>query len=812
LSEKIHNQTYKLKILSYFQNFKKSTKQKTIVLLVILLVILFSISLPNPLFNDPLSTIIEDSNGELLGAQISNDGQWRFPSNNNIPDKFEKAITCFEDKRFFIHFGIDPIAFSRAMLTNIKKREIVSGGSTITMQVLRLSRKGKPRTIWQKLIEIYLAFRLECSFSKKQILSFYASNAPFGGNVVGIDAASWRYFGRNADKLSWAEAALLAVLPNSPALIHPGKNRQLLTNKRNRLLKKMFFAGYFDLETLELSIAESIPEKPKPFPLIAQHLLAKASKNNVDNTKITTTINIELQKKLITILDKHHSSLKGNGINNLAALIIDVETGGVKAYVGNIGDIHDKNNASQVDVITSSRSTGSILKPFLYAAMLHSGEILPTALVPDIPTRYGEYAPQNFNLGYDGAVPAKRAIARSLNVPAVKMLQQYGVSRFHFLLKKLGMTTITHLPDYYGLSLILGGAEGSLWDLTGIYASMARTLNHFNKNSGLYDKEDFHPPIYKINEIKNTQKQFSDLENTSFLSAGAIWLTFDAMIDVERPTDESNWQLFNSSQKIAWKTGTSFGFRDGWAIGVTPNYVVGVWVGNADGEGRPDLTGINTAAPILFDIFNSLSPSKYWFSKPFDDMGKVAICRQSGYLASELCENIDSMWIPSNGIRFPKCKYHQLIHLDKTEKWRVNSDCESPMNMVHRAWFVLPPAMEWYYKSKNTNYKPLPPFKDGCNENFTSTTKSMEIIYPYNLTKIFVPTELDGKLGSTVFEIVHRKPNTSVFWYIDNQFVGETKNYHRLALNPKQGKHLLTLTDEYGEIITRNFEILQKRK
>ena len=578
------------------------------------------------------------------------------------------------------------------------------------------------------------------------------------------------------------------------------------------MLEKLFKSKIIDYETCLLGKDEPIPEKPNEFPQEAPHLLARLiqetkNKKSDNNYSQKTTISEKLQTETTLILERYKRTLEGNGINNAAAIVMEVETGNVLAYVANYNSPKDNNNGSQVDILDAKRSTGSILKPILYAAMLNSGDVLPNTLIPDIPIQIGSYAPKNFNKGYEGAVPANRALAKSLNVPAVKMLQAYGIQKFIYMLSKLGLTTITRSADDYGLSLILGGCEAKLFDVAGMYASLARTLNHYSQYQK-YSKSDIHPPILVQNKFKIKPKL--DEEN-SWLNASSIWFTFQAMLDVDRPTEESNWQMFSSSQKIAWKTGTSFGFRDGWAIGVTPNYVVGVWIGNADGEGRPELTGIKTAAPVLFDIFSLLPSSSEWFNTPFSDMIKTNVCRRSGYLASEYCNETDDMLIPKNGINFKKCPYHKLIHLDNTGKFQVNSDCEEPSRMIHKTWFVLPPTMEFYFKSKHNFYETLPTYRDDCKDKlFANPNKVMEIIYPKNFTQIFIPKELDGKPGSAVFEVAHRKPGITIFWSIDNKFICQTKGFHHTAFNPLPGKHTLTLTDEDGETLSIIFEVLDK--
>lgn len=792
------------------------------------LLLWFWFSLPSKLFHAPTSYVIEDKDGNLLNATIAADGQWRFPYNKNVPQKFIDCITTFEDKRFFKHPGVDPVAIARAITKNIKNKGVVQGGSTITMQVIRLSKKDDRRSIWNKLKESILALRLEISYSKKEILALYASNAPFGSNIVGLDAAAWRYYGRSAEKLSWGEMATLAVLPNAPALVHPGKNRDILLKKRNLLLDNLLAAGKIDKNNVELAKLEPLPDAPLRLPQNAPHLLQRFIKDNKSwkqETKIKTTLDGALQKNVSRILQQHQSVLKGNGINNACALVLDVETGNALAYVGNIADAANKEMEAYVDVIAAPRSPGSALKPILYASMLSDGLILPNSIIADIPMQVGNYSPKNFDLTYDGAVPAGRALSRSLNVPAVKMLQQYKYQRFYETLQQAGITTLTRNADTYGLSLVLGGCEVTMWDIAGTYASLARTLNHQTGNHGKPVAEDFHAPNYISKElgirnlaaesklIPNSKSQIPNSKSQIPLDATSIYFTFQAMQEVMRPGEEGLWQQFSSSQKIAWKTGTSFGFRDGWAIGVTPKNVVAVWVGNTDGEGRPGLIGVQTAAPILFDIFRLL-PSGKWFEKPKYNFSFVPVCRKSGYRANIDCPETDTLFMPPNGTKVAQCPYHKMIHLDATGNYRVTEECESPSSMQHKSWFILSPAMEYYYKQKNIDYAPLPPFKPGCIPNTfgAETGKLIEIIYPQPTAKIYVPLEINGQRGKTVFTAAHRRAGAKIFWSLDDEFVATTQNFHQLGLNPAPGKHIITLVDENGVSVSRQFEILEKEK
>jgi penicillin-binding protein 1C len=778
-----------------------NTKKKKLLLYLSIsigIIVSFFFFIPNTKFNYPTSTVLEDNIGDLLGAKIASDGQWRFPPSRQVPEKFKKALLVFEDKNFYNHIGIDFTALGAATYQNIKKGKVIRGGSTLTMQAVRLSRKNPPRTFIEKTYEIILALKLEASSSKKDILELYTSYAPYGGNVVGLEAASWRYFGRSPEKLSWAEAATLAVLPNSPSLIFPGKNQQRLIQKRDRLLRKMQAKGIIDSTTYLLAIAEPVPGPPYPLPMLAPHLLDRAEKEGLKGQKITSTIVRNLQLRSSELVRSHHERLIANGIHNAAVLVAEVETGKVIAYCGNVTQTENLVRSPHVDLIEAQRSSGSILKPLLFAMIVNEGKLLPQALVADIPTIIGGYAPKNYNLTYDGAVALKNAISRSLNVPAVRLLQEYGYEKFHHNLKKLGMSSLKRPANHYGLSLILGGAEAKLWDMANIYRNLAFSLNDYHSSLNKL-------PIQKrLSYLKEREGKVITKDNV--LDAASIFLMFEAMNEVNRPEEEFGWKEYASAYKIAWKTGTSYGHRDGWAIGCTPTHIVAVWVGNADGEGRPKLTGIDAAAPLMFDVFKLLK-SPQWFMQPFNDMREMAICRQSGYKASNICQTQDSVWVQKNADDSPMCPYHQEIFLDRTMKYRISGNCESISNIITKSWFILPPVMEYYYKSKNSSYVNLPEYRSDCISNALSG--SLDIIYPLKGSKIIIPVELDETFGKTVFEAAHNNPEVILFWYLDASFIGTTRDYHQLAVQPEAGKHTLTVVDEKGETKSINFEILR---
>ena len=783
-------------------------KRRTLLLFILFLsAIAFWHCLPNPLFSDPLSVVLESREGKLLGAKIAADEQWRFSSLKTVPPKFRKALILFEDKRFNYHPGVDPLALARAFYLNLKERKIVSGGSTLSMQVIRLARKNQPRTYFEKLIEMIMALRLEVAYSKEEILALFAANAPFGGNIVGLETASWRYFDRSSADLTWSESVLLAVLPNSPALIHPGRNRKDLKAKRDRLLKELMEEGELSSTDYKLALSEPLPLKPAPLPRLAPHLLetliAGEGRNKGDEGSAfyQSTINIDFQSKTAAVVEAHGRELARRGIHNAAALVIDNRNFEVLAYVGNRDMDMEGDMGQQVDIIRRPRSTGSILKPLLFASMLDSGEILPHTLIPDIPTRYGSYMPENYDRQFRGAVPAKQALARSLNIPAVRMLQRYGIGRFYDVLKDGGMTTLHRSPQEYGLSLILGGAEGKLWEISAMYANLAALAS---SASGKFAN------VGKIRKPLLIKRAALLGGNKRAVSPAAAWITVNALLQVTRPGVEGYWKNFRSSQKIAWKTGTSYGLRDGWAVGITPAYTVGVWTGNADGEGKQGLTGISAAAPLLFDIFNFLDKSD-WFEEPLSGLRKVKACKLSGNLATDLCE-VEEQLIPEGSHFDETCRYHRLVHLDPGGK-QVHSKCESVSAMTHQSWFVLPPGMEWYYRRVNAAYKVLPPFREDCLQSAGMLRKRMmELIYPSPKTRVYIPVDLDEKSSKTVFEAVHRKPESRIFWHLDDQYLGETKNFHLMSLSPSIGHHRITLVDEEGNRVERSFEVLGLEK
>lgn len=754
----------------------------------LLFLIWFYFALPTPLFSDGTSTVVIDKNEQLLGARIAPDEQWRFAPSDSVPIRFEKCILAFEDRKFYSHLGVSISAIARAIYQNISLGTRVSGASTISMQTIRLMRKNPPRTIREKCLEMILALRLELAHSKKEILNFYCSNAPFGSNVVGLETASWRYFNRPSHRLSWAESATLAVLPNAPGLIFPGRNDAALRKKRDGLLRYLFDQKEMDSTTYSLALLEPLPNRPLPLTNSTPHLLAQLSKEGRNGSTSCVSVDKNVQEIVQKEVALHMEKLAENKIFNAAVVVAHVKTGEVISYVGN-NPLATNEQAKHVDCVKAKRSTGSILKPLLYAKAMDEGLITPKSLLIDVPSKFGSFAPKNFANQFSGLIPANEAVSRSLNIPMVHLLRQYGVTKFHSDLKDLGMNSLNKPASHYGLSLILGGAETSLFEITSIYLDLAQQLQGLPSQALHFQKLAI-------------QKQHYQRENT--IQQTSLFSMFEAMLDVQRPDEDNLWQLFSSSKKIAWKTGTSFGFRDAWAIGVTPDFVVSVWIGNANGEGRPGLTGIKAAAPLLFSIFNLLPDSKEWFALPSTSKA-LKICTQSGEKASENCLSTETVYINGAQNSHAICPYHKTIHLNQSETERVFADCYPFDKIKPVSWFILPPHLEKYYQEHHPEYQSPPAFSKNCmndkNEN------ALVILYPKHNQSLVLPKDFNERENPFVLEAATQRKNTKLYWHINGEYLGETKDIHQLQTRLPEGKHQLTIMDELGARRTHVFTV-----
>ena len=749
---------------------------------------LLFLCIPVPKFDDPYSTVLTAKDGELLGARIADDGQWRFPATNNYSEKYIACVVEYEDQQFFRHLGFNPISFFQAIVENTKAGKVVRGGSTISMQVVRLARKNKPRTYKEKILEVILALRLELRYSKKTILDLYAAHAPYGGNVVGIDAAAWRYFHTTPDRLTWSEAATLAVLPNSPAMIHPGRSREKLLDKRDVLLQRMispkayipkkYRTAAISPDDCELAMMERLPHKPYDIPQLAYHYLMGQEKRH-KGEQIHSNLDFSLQKAVMEIMERHYQDNAQNQIENAAVYVVDYLSNEIVVYVGNNAKAKD---AAMVDMVKAQRSTGSVLKPFLFAAMLDEGTLLPTMLLPDIPMNLSGFTPKNYSGQYWGVVPADKALQHSLNAPFVYLLKKFGHQRFHSLLKRLNLSGIVFDSDHYGLSLIVGGAEASLYDLVNAYAAMGRKL-------AAVVNDGFHEEVP---------------DNCSPFSADAIAITFDVMKGLTRPTSQTGWSGFSSSKQVAWKTGTSFGFKDAWTIGLTDRYAIGVWVGNADGEGRPGLTGVAVAAPLMFDVAALLKDSYTYPSSTPSAIG-VEVCAESGFPPADICKRTETVMMPDVEIKTGVCPFHKKVFLDSTRQYQVLPDCYPVDQRCYETYFVLPPVMEWFYKKHSAFYRPLPMLYPNCATAHPDDV--MAFVYPKSDARITIPIGIKGDRQQIVFEIAHRNPRKTIYWTLNDVFLGQTRLNHQIPIDVEKGTYKLRCVDEDGVELYRKIVV-----
>lgn len=578
---------------------------------------------------------------------------------------------------------------------------------------------------------------------------------------------------------------MLAVLPNAPGLISPDSHSRLLTAKRNRLLKKLLEMGVIDAESYQLALLEEVPPGSRPFRMSAPHLSQWLKDSYAKNGGIIrTTINAPIQQWVEDLVKQHLHYLESQGIRNGAVLVAETKSGKIRAYVGS-QDFWDSNNLGQVDGVRAPRSSGSILKPFLYALSIDEGLILPQTVLKDVPTYFGAFSPSNASGTYSGMVTAKHALVHSLNVPAVRLLNRYGLHDFYSFLKTAGITTLFRTADDYGLPLILGGAEVTLWDMARLYRGLG--------NRGQFDDLI----ILSDNRKPGTAPAG---QSSAFISPMSCYLTLNMLSDLARPGSEYYWEQYQDQRRIAWKTGTSYGQRDAWAIGVSPQWTIAVWVGNFDGEGNANLMGSRCAGPLLFDIFNTLpaSPELSWFPKPEDgEIQPVTICSETGYRAGNDCPNTIIVEAPRFMKPLKVCPYHKRLYVSGDERFQVCSLCWKNGDYHAKSFLVYPPDVAQYLRQQGQIVTMLPPHKPDCPAQ--SDENPLTIVYPGQNAHLWLPRDFGGTLQKVILRAAHRLPHTTVFWYLDNSYLGETSERHELAAALTAGWHTLKVIDETGK-------------
>ncbi len=752
---------------------------------IIVILFLFCLLRPMPApFKTTYSNIAYDRNGHLLRASLTKDEQYRFPPGSALlPEKYIKAVICFEDKRFFSHQGIDPLALMRAAFDNLRSGSIQSGGSTIPMQVMRLSNP-KPRTIWNKMREAFQALRLSVHFSKEEILEMYAAHVPLGGNVEGIHAACYKFFGKPPADITWAEAALLAVLPNAPSTMNLNMNRKQLKNKRDKLLDTMASKGMIDDLSAELGAAEPIPETPDHMPFYAPHAVFEIFRN-FPGAIHNTTLDIGIQSAAENLAGLHYKALSDQGIENAAVLVAETRTGYVRAYIGS-QNYHDILHSGRVDGVQAFRSTGSLLKPFLAAKALDRGPWTMQSLLQDVPTFFGSFRPQNATKTFQGLATMEEMLIQSLNVPAVRLLNHYGLHDFYYFLQSRGLKGLFRGPDGYGLPLIIGGAEASLWELCALFASLGNLGEAKNLSLKEKSEPEHQPPL---------------------CGKGAAWLTLNALSRLSRPGAEHYWNQFDNQVPAAWKTGTSYGQKDGWAIGVNRQWTIGVWAGNFTGEGNAALSGARSAAPLMFLLFNRLSQKEQpmWFEEPEADLMETECCAQSGFPAGPHCPETVMLKRPLQSGRPGVCPYHKSFLTDKTTGHSVCSLCWQDADTAWTTRFIIPAGAAAVYRTLGKPVETIPRHSADCP--VYEDSERFDLIYPVNNVRILIPRDYDGTREKTVFYARHQNPGMRLFWYLNGHFAGETSEHHELALEIEPGNYRLFVQDEEGFARTREFQV-----
>src|SRR5262245_19754567 len=522
-----------------------------------------------------VSTTIVDRNGKLLRAYAMDDGRWRLPvdATGDADPTYLKLLLAFEDKRFHSHAGVDPLALARAAFQLVTSGHIVSGGSTITMQLARLMEPRRERSVYAKLRQMVRAVELERQLSKNEILYLYLALAPFGGNLEGIRAASIAYFGKEPKRLSLAEAALLVALPQSPETRRLDRYPDAARTARDRVLSRMTDEGVVASDDATQAKATVVPKLRKPMPILAPHSSDQAIATVKDAPVIRLTLDANLQK-VLEALARDRALALGPYIS-VGIIAVDNESGEVLAHVGS-ADYFDERRAGQVDMTRAVRSPGSTLKPFIYGLAFEDGFVHPESLIDDRPIRFGSYAPENFDMTFQGTVPVRRALQLSLNVPAIALLDRVGSSRLSSRLKQAGASLVLPKDEAPGLAMGLGGVGITLSDLAQLYAGLARLGTT--------------KPLREIAEVKDER------EPMRLMDQAAAWQVGNVLIGTPPPENGAH-------NRIAFKTGTSYGYRDAWSVGFDGKITIGVWVGRPDGAPVPGLIGRAAAAPILFDAF-----------------------------------------------------------------------------------------------------------------------------------------------------------------------------------------------------------------
>jgi penicillin-binding protein 1C len=714
----------------------------------------------------PGSGQMVDRSGRLLYAFLNDEEQWCFPRNlDEISPHLVQATIAVEDQRFFRHHGVDAAAVLRALWQNVRHRTIVSGASTLSMQVVKRA-KGSKRTFLAKAVQALGAVRLDLRVEKSRILETYINSAPYGMNLVGCEAASLRYFEKPAQELTLAEAALLAGLPKSPNGLMPLEHPDRAQARRDYVLSRMFEEDF--INRAEYDRARNAPLKVAwhAFPDLSPHLAMRYRPMIDEAERFRTTLDGRLQAAIERQVAEHVATFGGE-ITNAAAIVIDVTDASVLAHVGSV-DFFDTPGGGQVDATRAPRSPGSALKPFTYALAMERNRLYPCEMLLDGPIDYGLYDPENFDRQYRGVVSADRALRESLNVPAIVVLERIGPAAIHGLFQRAGFTTVDQPPSHYGLGLTLGNCEVRLEELAAAYCMLA--------NLGEYRALKF-----VADAIPGDSK--------SCLSRGVCQALFDMMEQPLPDESGSGLPVVNAPTRVCWKTGTSTGYHDAWAFVFNRQYVVGVWMGNNDNRPSDRLVGIEAAVPLAGTIFRSLPPknSPDWPS-PGDAMHEVEVCAESGVPASPWCRATRMALVPRGQYLHRVCDVHYPASPGENgggirERWPAGALRWDLAHVARRSGVLADPVAEPGER-----------------------TPAFGIVSPSHRAQ-FVLTGAEHADRIPLRTSIDR--TTTVHWYLDDRYVGKSLPERALYLDLKPGEHRLVCMAPDGRTNSVRFSVVR---
>lgn len=719
-----------------------------------------------------------DEDGVLLRVFLPQDGRLRFRTAlDEISPELRQSFIASEDRWFYYHPGVNPFSVIRAAFTNLKHGRVVCGASTIPMQIARMV-EPKERTLRSKLIESFRALQLTLHHDKDELFEIYLNLLPFGGNIQGVSAAAYRYFNTTAARLTPAEAAMLTAVPKSPRSYDPVRRAKAARQARNEVLNRLEEEGVYTSEVAAAAKEKPLPSALKPLPFIAPHFCRFAHELHPHDSECRTTLQREIQAVVVSLARSRMRELRRQDIDNCAVVVVDNESRAVRAMLGS-ESYFDTEHQGGINCAVIQRSPGSALKPFLYGLALDTGRVVPESMLLDVPTDYSGYAPENYDGKFNGRVTVQEALTRSLNVPAVRLLADIGVERFHSLLCKLGCPPDKTAGEY-GLPLVLGAAETTLLDLTGAYATLA--------GGGVY-----HPVKVFAGEKTGPGSQV-------YSRAAAQMLT-EMLTETRRPNMEEAWDLTRDMPAVAWKTGTSYGHRDAWAVGFTKRYSIGVWVGNPDGRSVKGISGAKQAAPLLFDVFRAVDPG----GKPpaFDVLfEELELCALSGKRPGRFCPQRMSVRAVPGASRPELCRVHRSIFVDAETGLRLEGECPGTKYKQVTA-VVDPPELAAWERSLGLDVG-LPTIHPACGG--LAAEPGPRIVSPDPHT---VYTRRHGvpKEYQRIPLSVRVESDVGLHWFQDGRPAGSGGTQEQLFIDPIPGKHRLVVVDEFGRMDAVNYTV-----